>query len=131
MAEKQDLSYELNLRLRAYTEDIAQQAEAAAAASMKRLVKLTRETAPRSAFRTSGGHLYASISSLKRKGPLNQSVFVWYVKKPKSRITHLVENDHRARIGSIVMGRHFIRKALEQEIPRYRKEMENIVRNTQ
>ena len=130
-----DLGYEINLRLRSYGQDVAQKVEAAAAASMKRLVKATKAGAPRgSRLKTSSSemgrpHLYSSISSMKKKGPLNSSVFVWYVRKPNYRIVHLVENEHKSKAGRIIAGRHFIKKALEQEIPKFEQEVQDIVRN--
>lgn len=114
-------------------------ADEASQKAMKSLVEKTRLTAPRSSRFVSSyyaqrkrkteadgstprQHFYMTISYVRRSG-YAYSKYLWYVRSPNYRLTHLLEKDHKARNGHTVSGRHFIQNALDEVLPEYEADL--------
>ena len=100
-----------------YTSEVKEKTDKTAKDSMKKLVKKTKDTAP---VGTRKKHYKSYITSKK----LDTGRYMWYVKAPEYRLSHLLENGHALRNGGRTRGTHFISKANDQ----IQKEFEENIR---
>ena len=111
----EDLGAAISQELTIYHADIVERIDAAGAEAVKKLVKLTRSTAPegsRKQFRR-------CIASKVLKKDKNGSTYVWYVKPPEHRLTHLLVHGHATRNGGRTKASPFLRNALDVVLPEY------------
>lgn len=123
------LHVQLSRYLTLYSTHVAEQINAKASATMQRIVDTTRATAPRRASSHGKPHFYRSITSKELATPSNESAFLWYVRKPNFRLTHLLESDHKSRSGRTVSGYHFVQRALDEELPAFEADVKEVLRN--
>ena len=97
-----------------------------AKASMGRLVKQTKATAPVGHRKK---HYRDSITSRKTSENDHAITYVWYVKGPDYRLSHLLEKGHALRNGGRVEGTHFIEKASNPILEQYVKAVEEVIKN--
>ena len=120
----------LNDVLRQYAKDAEVDVDAATKEAVATLVKLTRGSAPRGTRKRAmclnaygdgqaRPHFFTSITS--RKQPTGG--YLWYVKKPNLRITHLIAKSHASRGGGSVRGDPFLVNSLQTTLQEY---MENL-----
>ena len=95
--------------------------------AMKKLVKITRKTAPQAPKST--GDFARHISSEENTTALGDKKFTWGVKAPEYRLTHLIVHGHAKADGGRVPGNPFLEKALETVLPEYEKAVEEAVKN--
>lgn len=95
-------------------------------AAVEQLVALTRESAPRGSRlvrRDSDAtrpHFLTSISYKKLEASwFGASRYLWFVKKPNYRLTHLIAKSHRARNNRVVQGNPFLQNALDTVLRDY------------
>ena len=93
---------------------------------MSELVKTTKATAPVGKRQK---HYKDQIASKKLYENANGSSYLWYVKDPDYRLTHLLNNGHALRDGGRVEGTHFLEKAVEPIIEDYLRKVEEICKN--
>lgn len=122
----EDLAAALEKELTIYAESIQAGVDECGKQAMRKLVKRTRETAPkRSGF-------YAKlITSKKVKGVKNHqgARFIWHVKAPSYRLTHLLVKGHATRDGGRTKADPFLKNALAEVLPEYEKEIEEVLKN--
>ena len=94
--------------------------------AVKQLVALTRESAPRGSRlvrRDSDAtrpHFFTSIAYKKLTASwFGASRWLWYVKKPNSRLTHLIAKSHKTRNNRVVPGNPFLQSALDTVLRDY------------
>lgn len=111
--------------LRIYGESVQEGIRSEAEKSMKKLVKVTKATAP------VGNRQKHYRDSIKARAfhSTRQSRFVWYVAGPDYRLTHLLEKGHALRNGKRTEGTHFLQKATEPIIEEYLKAVEEVINN--
>ena len=122
----EDLADALEEQLTLYQEGVTERVDAVGRKAIKKLVKLTQETAPLGKRR--GGNFAASITSKEVKLPRG-SKFIWYVKAPNHRLTHLLVKGHATKDGGRTKADPFLRNALDQVLPEYEKEIEEAVKS--
>lgn len=93
---------------------------------MSQLVKETKKTAP---VGNRQKHYKDNIGSKKLKEDSFGASYVWYVKGPDYRLSHLLEKGHALRNGDRVEGTHFIEKASEPILADFEKKVEEAIRN--
>ena len=120
----ENLGEAIEQELTIYAEEVQEGVEAAAAASMKKLVKLTRATAPVGAR----GSFKKNITSTKKKLGPREVLQIWHVKAPDARLTHLLVNGHATKDGGRTKADPFLQNALNQVLPEYEREIEEAIR---
>lgn len=122
----EDLGAAIQEQLTLYHEGVTEKVAAVGRRSIKKLVKLTQETAPLG--KRSGGNFAASITSKEIKAARG-SKFIWYVKAPNYRLTHLLVKGHATKNGERTKPDPFLHNALDQVLPEYEKEIEEAVKS--
>ena len=119
----QDLGLAISQDLRIYQENVLEKLDKAGDEAMKKLVKLTKSTAPKDR-----GYFRKSISSkVLEKGPRGTKR-VWYVKKPDHRLTHLLVHGHATKDGGRTKADPFLHNAVGTVLPEYEKAAEEAVK---
>lgn len=99
---------------------------AAGERAVKDLVKKTKATAPEGGRH---GKFKKSITwSVKNKNRRN-TTYVWHVKAPDYRLTHLLVKGHATRDGNRTRSNPFLANAWDQVRPEYLKEIEEALKN--
>lgn len=120
----EDLGTAIQEELTIYHESVVDAIDAAGEKAVKELVKRTKVTAPKDR-----GEFRKSISSKRLEKTDRGSKFVWYVKAPHHRLTHLLVHGHAKRDGGRTKADPFLKKALEQVLPEYEKDVEEALQN--
>lgn len=108
-----------------YHQDVTDRVDRISEASIKQLTSLTRATAPVGAR----GDYRKSIASkllVKRK---TGSTYVWYVKAPNHRLTHLLAHGHATKDGGRTKADPFLQNAVDQVLPEYEAAVERTLQN--
>lgn len=119
----ENLGEAIEQELTLYAEDVQEGVEAAAQASMKKLVKLTRATAPVGAR----GSFRKNITSTKKKRGPRDVQQIWHVKAPDARLTHLLVHGHATKDGGRTKADPFLQNALDQVLPEYEREIREVI----
>ena len=119
-----DLADAINERMTVYQSDTARKVLKVTKNTMKRFVKITKQTAPR---RT--GKFAKAIRSTVEDNGITSSKGVWYVGGKEYRLTHLLVNGHQLRQGGRTKGNPFLDNALEEIEKEYIKGIEEAVKN--
>ena len=92
--------------------------------AVKQLVTLTKASAPRGSRDASGQQsrprFHTSIAYKKMEASwFGASRFLWHVKKPNYRLTHLLAKARRLRNNRVVPGNPFLQNALDRVLKDY------------
>lgn len=126
MAEKvtiNGLSDAILHELNVYNKDATRKVNFASKSAAQELVQMTRATAP-----MRKGRFASSIDSKKLETRHGCETWVWYVKPPLHRITHLLVHGHATRNGGRVGGSTFLHDAWEVVRKKYEKAVEDAFR---
>lgn len=110
-----------------YHEEVTEAINAASEDASKQLVKRTKATAPKGAR----GSFKKNIASKKLATSPNGDTFVWYVKAPDHRLTHLLVKGHATKDGGRTRANPFLQNAMDEVIPEYTQKIEEVLRNGQ
>lgn len=119
-----DLADAIGERLTVYQSETARKILGVNKSTMKRFVKITKQTAPR---RT--GKFAKAIRSTVEDNGITGSKGIWYVGGKEYRLTHLIVNGHQLRQGGRTKGNPFLENALESVADEYIKGIEEAVKN--
>lgn len=120
----EDLGAALSEQLGLYHADVIEKVDAAGEDAVKSLVKKTKKTAPQ---RT--GTFRKNIAWKAVKSTTGAKTFVWHVKAPDYRITHLVVHGHATATGGRAKGNPFLQNALDAVLPEYEAAVEEALKN--
>lgn len=118
-----DLGAAISQELTVYHADIVEKLDAAGDAAVKKLVKLTKSTAPKG----ERGSFRRSISSKRLEGDKRGSTYVWYVKPPDHRLTHLLVHGHATKDGGRTKADPFLKNALDVVLPEYEEAVKEAI----
>ena len=132
-----ELGAALERELTIYGEDITEAIRDVTEASMKKLVKKTKATAPRG--KRNGQfkkNITADYQQLNRRGKRSKGQFrgrtvraTWYVKAPDYRLTHLIVKGHETKDGGRTRANPFLQNALDEVLPEYERNIEEAIKN--
>jgi len=120
------LSGVIQTGLNTYSRTITQGIEKAAEESVKEMVKRTKQ---RPTGRTSTGRYARSIASQVGENTISAKSRIWYVKSPRYRITHLINNGHPLRNGRRYAGDRHVTNAAQQAITDFERRVREVVNN--
>lgn len=119
-----NISSEITKDLRLYSEDVINGVKLSAKKASTELVKLTKQDSP-----VRSGRFKKSIAS-KKLLETNRSIsYLWYVKSPEYRLTHLIKNGHQTKNGGRTKANDFITKNYNSVETQYEKDVENVIKN--
>jgi hypothetical protein len=119
-----DLGKAIERELTSYHENVNAKIDKAGAKAIKDLVALTRATAPKLS-----GNFRRSIASKQLVKSKNGSEYIWFVKAPHHRLTHLLVHGHAKVNGGRVKGDPFLKNALDTVLPGYEEAVEEAIKN--
>ena len=109
--------------LNAYHEGIIPKVNLCSEKAIKDLVKKTKATAP-----VVSGDFRKNIASKQgERKRFGERSFIWYVKKPFYRLTHLLVHGHETVNGGRTKPNPFLEDALNEMLPEYEKAVEEAI----
>ena len=114
-----DLSEAIAKELTIYHDNVITRVNEAGETAIKKLVKRTKATAPKLT-----GDYVKHISSKTETGPRGNR-YIWYVKSPEHRLTHLLIKKHAHR----TTPDPFLANAVNEVLPDYENAVEEAVQN--
>ena len=93
--------------------------------AVKKLVKLTKATAPVG----ERGDFKKSITMQEVDAGRGMKRFIWGVRSPNHRLTHLLVHGHATKNGGRTKADPFLANALDQVLPEYERDIEEAVAN--
>lgn len=118
-----ELGKVLGDELTIYSREVTDEVNRLSEEEVKDLAKKTKSTAP-----VLTGRYKKNIASKLLKATDRGNTYVWYVKAPEHRLTHLLVHGH-ATPGGRTEENPFLQKALDEVLPAYEKKVEEAVRN--
>jgi len=120
-----DLGAAIATELTTYSKGVTERVNQCGREAIKKLVKLTRAKAPVG----ERGSYKKNITSQETDAGHGMKLFIWYVKAPDHRLTHLLVHGHATKDGGRTKGDPFLANALDQVLPDYEKDIEEAVAN--
>lgn len=120
------LSAALQDELKLYHRDIMTGVKKETKKSMTKLVKETKATAP-VGVRTK--HYKEFITSKLLEDTAHSVAYLWYVRSPEYRLSHLLEDGHATVNGGRTRAFHFIGNATDLITDDYLKAVEEVIKN--
>ena len=119
-----DLGAAIVEQLNLYHEELVEDINAAGEKAVKKMVKLTKKTAPK----LTGDYSKSITYTVKENAATGDKEFTWGAKAPHHRLTHLLVNGHPAPNGDRVDGDPFLQDAMDVVLPEYEKDIEEALK---
>ncbi len=108
-----------------YADGVTERVNAAGKASIAKLKKLTKASAP-----VASGSFKKNIATKEETNPATgMKSFIWYVRPPDHRITHLLVHGHATRNGGRTKADPFLKNALSEVLPEYEENVKEAVQS--
>lgn len=138
VVKPEKLAEAIQQELTVYGADVDNRLREVTASNMRKLVKKTKATAPigkrHGRFRDkitadySGTRERIAQRTRYRGAPIRAT---WYVKAPDYRLTHLIVHGHATKNGGRTRANPFLKNALDEVLPEYEREVEEVLKNGQ
>ena len=119
----EDLGKAIQSELKLYSERVVQRANEAGRTSANKLKKLTKATAP-----VASGSFRKNIAVKEADAGHGMKKYIWHVKAPDHRLTHLLVHGHATRNGGRTKADPFLANSLNTVLPEFEKAMEEAVK---
>ncbi len=121
------LSEAIQQELTLYSEGVTERVNAVGASSIEKLKKLTKANAP-----VASGSFRKNISTKEEANLVTRmKKFIWYVKKPDHRLTHLLVHGHATVNGGRTKADPFLKNALGSVLPEYEEKVEEALKSVE
>lgn len=120
----EDLGAAIQKELTTYREGVAERVNAVGKTAADKLRKLTKATAP-----VASGDFRKHIAVKEVDAGHGTKKYIWHVKAPDHRLTHLLVHGHATRTGGRAKGDPFLKNALETVLPEYEQAVKEAVQN--
>lgn len=121
----EQLAAAIQAELTTYHKETTDRVNAAGNKAIKKLVKMTRATAPTGAT----GNFQGSIASEVKTVGNGMKMYKWGAKSPGSRFTHLLVHGHATKNGGRAAGNSFLQDALDVVLPEYEEAVKEAVQS--
>ncbi len=115
----EDLGKAIQAELSLYSEGVVERVNTAGRTSANKLKKLTKATAP-----VASGSFRKNIAVKEVDAGHGMKKYIWHVKAPDHRLTHLLVHGHATRNGGRTKADPFLTNALNTVLPEFEKAME-------
>lgn len=122
-----DLGAAIEKELTLYSKDVQDKVNKAGAHAIKEVERKTKDTAPFNA-RAYHQHFADLIATKTENSRTGDKKFIWYVKPPAHRLTHLLVHGHETRDGGRTKADPFLQNALDAVLPDYEKAIKEAVK---
>ena len=119
-----DLADAIQQELTTYTEGVADRVNTASKSAAEKLKKLTKATAP-----VASGSFRKNIAVKEVDSGHGTKKYIWHVKAPDHRLTHLLVHGHATKNGGRTKADPFLKNALETVLPEYEQAVEEAEQN--
>ena len=120
-----DLGAAIQQELGLYAEGVRDRVNEAGDAASKKLKKLTKATAP-----VASGSFRKNITvTVQTDSATKMKKFIWGVKAPDHRLTHLLVHGHATRTGGRTRANPFLKNALDTVLPEYEESVKEALKN--
>jgi hypothetical protein len=110
-----------------YSKEVNAKLDKAGSKAIKDLERRTKDTAPFNA-KAYHRHYVDCITTKKETSRTGASKFIWYVKPPCHRLTHLLVKGHETRDGGRTRADPFLQNALNRVLPEYENAVKEAVK---
>ena len=120
-----DLSDVIQKELTMYHKNIIERVNAAGKEAIEKLKKLSKAKAP-----VASGSFKKNIATKEVTNPATgMKSFIWYVRPPDHRLTHLLVHGHATRNGGRTKANPFLKNAVDAVLPEYEQFVKEAVQN--
>ena len=113
----------IQTELKLYSESVTERVNAAGRTAANKLKKLTKATAP-----MASGSFRSKIAVKEVDAGNGMKKYIWYVKPPDHRLTHLLVHGHATKTGGRTKADPFLSNAMNIVQPEYEKAVEEAVK---
>ena len=113
----------IQTELKLYSESVTERVNAAGRTAANKLKKLTKATAP-----VASGSFKGNIAVKEVDAGNGMKKYIWYVKPPDHRLTHLLVHGHATKTGGRTKADPFLTNAMNIVQPEYEKAVEEAVK---
>lgn len=113
------LGSEISTMLKGYGVETKKRVDQAGEKAIKKMVKLSKASAP-----VDTGQFKNNITWTAKTNPMGVTEFIWHVKSPFHRLTHLLVHGHATVDGGRVPGNTFLHEAVDAVLPEYLEDVE-------
>ena len=120
-----DLGAAIEQELTTYHKSVVDRVNEAGKSAAAKLKKLTKANAP-----VASGSFKKNIAVKEQTNPATgMKQYIWYVKPPDHRITHLLVHGHATRNGGRTKSDPFLKNALDTVLPEYEEQVKEAVQS--
>ena len=120
-----DLSDAIQKELTTYHKNVVEGVNAAGKTAIEKLKKLSKSKAP-----VASGSFKKNIATKQVTNPATgMKSFVWYVRPPDHRLTHLLVHGHATKSGGRTKSNPFLKNAVDAVLPEYEQSVKEAVQN--
>lgn len=120
-----DLGDAIAEQLELFGAEVVEAVNAAGEKAAKKLVKLTKQSAPK----RTGDYRKSITYTTEEVAATGDKVYTWGAKAPHHRLTHLLVKGHPTASGGRTKADPFLQDALDTVLPEYEKEVEEALKN--
>lgn len=114
----------IHRELTLYNEGVTEGVNNAGRETMKKLVKRTKASAPVG----ERGKFKKAIAMKEEDAGNGAKKFIWYVKPPEHRLTHLLVHGHATKDGGRTKADPFLKNEVDAVLPEYEQAVEEVIK---